>query len=100
MKRVASILFVLMLSQSSGLLAQEQAAAIIDKSADIPRIEEAPRIDGALDEEIWEHALLVDDLHQVEPIEFATPTQKTEFLLAYDDDNICLLYTSPSPRDS
>ena len=88
MKRVASILFGLILFQSTLLLAQEQATAVIDKSADIPRVDEAPRIDGVLDEGIWEHALLVDDLHQVEPIEFATPTQKTEFLLAYDDDNI------------
>ena len=64
MKRVTSILFVLMLFQSSALLAQEQSVAIVDKSADIPRVDEAPRIDGVLDEGIWEHALLVDDLHR------------------------------------
>lgn len=63
-----------------------QTDSSTEKSVSIPRIEEAPVIDGALDEVLWEKAVVITDLHQVVPTEYSEPSQRTEFLLAYDDD--------------
>ena len=45
-----------------------------------------PVIDGKLDEAVWATAALVDDLHQTAPVEYATPDERTEIYLLYDDD--------------
>ena len=74
MKHVSPILVFLMLLQSNTLWGQGQEIRIADKSITIPQIDAAPKLDGVLDEDIWDQALLVDDLHQVDPIEYATPT--------------------------
>ena len=47
-----------------------------------------PVIDGVLDEEIWQRAPLVTDLHQVSPVEGAEPSERTEVYLLYDRDNL------------
>ena len=49
--------------------------------ADVP-----PRIDGVLDEDIWANAAVVSDLHQMDPIEYSEPSERSEFYLAYDRD--------------
>jgi hypothetical protein len=46
----------------------------------------APVIDGTLDEAIWATAALVDNLHQVTPIEYAKPEEHSEIYLLYDDE--------------
>lgn len=50
------------------------------------RTDSAPVIDGILDEEVWRNAAVVDDLHQLEPVEYAEPFEPTTILLLYDDD--------------
>ena len=55
-------------------------------SVHIYRTSHAPVIDGVLNESEWAHAAVIDDFHQVEPIEFAKPSEKTEVLLMYDDN--------------
>ncbi len=50
----------------------------------IPADVAAPRIDGALDDALWEKAALLGDLTQVEPNTGAAPSERTEVLLAYD----------------
>ncbi len=45
-----------------------------------------PVIDGVLDEEIWANAAMVTDLHQMDPIEYSDPSERSEFYLAYDRD--------------
>ena len=52
------------------------------------RTDIAPQIDGVLDEPVWEDAALIDDLTQVEPIEGAAPSQRTEVRILYDSDFI------------
>ena len=56
------------------------------KVAYIVRTASAPVIDGVLDDEAWSHANVIDDFHQVTPVEYAAPTQKTQVLLLYDSD--------------
>ena len=49
---------------------------------------EAVRVDGRLDEGIWQRAAILGQLTVTEPIEGATPTYPTEVRLAYDEDFI------------
>lgn len=46
---------------------------------------EEPRIDGLLDDPVWERAVLVTDLHQMNPVEYGEPSQPTEIRLLYTD---------------
>ena len=49
-----------------------------------------PVIDGVMDE-VWNTAAVVEDLHQVEPIEYALPSEKTVIRVLFDED---FLYVS------
>jgi len=64
------------------------AAGFKLKGATVARITQAPRIDGRLDEAVWAQATLIDDLEQFQPGNGAPPTEKTEFLVAIDDENL------------
>jgi hypothetical protein len=65
--------------------AQDSAAL---KQAAAERTAVAPVIDGRLDDEVWRNATVIEDLHQVTPVEFATPTERTVVYLLYDADNL------------
>ena len=84
MVRIVAQSLVLLLVASGSVLAQDLPSA--DKSTTIVFVEQAPVLDGILDDEIWEQATLVDDFHQVRPTEYAEPTQRTEVRLAFDQD--------------
>ena len=62
--------------------------AVLTKSTSIARIDTPPVIDGVLDDDAWRQAVVVSDLHQLKPVEYAEPTERTEFLLLYDDEAI------------
>jgi hypothetical protein len=69
--------------------AAQQAGPLTDpgqKSVRMVRAERPPVIDGVLDEAEWAGAALVDNLHQVTPIEYAEPYERSEIYLLYDDD--------------
>ena len=72
-----SLVFVL---SCSPVLAQ-----VAQKQFDIPAVDAAPEIDGVLDAGEWSAAARVDDLHQVVPAEFSTPSQRTTWYLQYDE---------------
>ena len=48
------------------------------------RAEQAPRLDGTLDDPIWQIALPINDFRQREPLETAPATEKTEVRILYD----------------
>lgn len=56
------------------------------KHATIPRVENRPTIDGSIDPDEWAQARAIDDFHQSQPVEFAEPSQKTVWYIAYDSD--------------
>jgi hypothetical protein len=59
------------------------------EKVDIPRLTEAPKIDGILDNPIWdEQALKIQDFLQFAPKEKGIPTQKTVAYLGYDQKNL------------
>jgi hypothetical protein len=70
--------------------ASAQTAARLDeaqqKVVTMTRDDAVPVIDGVLDEGVWARAAVVDDLHQLDPVEFAPPSQRTEIRLYYGDD--------------
>jgi hypothetical protein len=52
------------------------------------RITEAPVINGILDEEIWKSGKWTDDFTQYEPYNGNPASQRTEFSILFDDDNL------------
>jgi Domain of unknown function (DUF5916)/Carbohydrate family 9 binding domain-like len=59
----------------------------------------APIIDGILDDEAWQHGHWIGDFIQNQPFEGAPTTQKTEFNIVFDEDNLYVAFkaydTSP-----
>jgi hypothetical protein len=51
-------------------------------------ITEAPYIDGILDEDIWQGGAWIDDFTQHEPYNGAKASQRTEFKIVFDKDNL------------
>lgn len=49
------------------------------------RFKKPPVIDGRLDDEVWKHALLLGDFHQIQPGDNIAPSKSTEMLLGFDD---------------
>jgi hypothetical protein len=66
--------------------AQVQGEEPPEKSVRIQRAAERPVIDGVLNEEVWRRAPVIDDFHQVTPVEFAEPSERTEVYVLYDRD--------------
>jgi len=52
------------------------------------RTEEPPTIDGVLDEEAWGRARVIDAFLQIEPVEGADPSERTEVRILYDSKNL------------
>ncbi len=58
------------------------------KSIQMIRTTTPPVIDGVLDDVVWQSAAVVDEFHQILPVEYAEPSVRTEVYLLYDDDAI------------
>ncbi len=52
------------------------------------KVTEAPVIDGILNDEIWLSGTWVGDFTQFEPYNGQNPSQRTEFKILFDEDNI------------
>lgn len=65
--------------------ANAQESAMEAKRFRINRVSEAPQIDGRIDPVEWQGAARISDLHEVEPVEFTTPSERTVWYFAYDD---------------
>ena len=73
----------------AGSVAAQNNAVLQDpgqKSVRVVRTSTPPVIDGDLSDAVWANAAIVDDLHQVTPIEYAEPDERTEILILYDDE--------------
>ena len=46
--------------------------------------EKSPKIDGILDDDVWQNASLINDLYQREPNPGDAVSEKTEFYFLYD----------------
>ncbi|MGD8816311.1 MAG: carbohydrate binding family 9 domain-containing protein, partial [Acidobacteriota bacterium] len=52
------------------------------------RVDEAPQIDGVLDEAVWRRAVPITEFVQAEPDEGRTVSERTEVRVLYDDEAI------------
>ena len=50
----------------------------------IPKFEKPPVIDGKLDEEVWQKAVVLKDFYQIQPGDNTPPSRQTEVLLGFD----------------
>jgi hypothetical protein len=83
--RALTLLTLLVATQAAG--AQEiQTVGGQQKSVRITRTSTPPVIDGVLDEAAWQEAASIDDFHQIQPTEYADPSEPTVVYLMYDDD--------------
>jgi hypothetical protein len=55
----------------------------IPNSAEATRVDNAPKLDGTLDDPLWQSAKLITDFHQREPHEGEPATEKTEVRVLY-----------------
>ncbi len=52
------------------------------------RIANAPTIDGAIDEAMWQQIEPISEFRQREPVDGGEPSERTEVRIAYDDNNL------------
>jgi len=84
--RVLLILAASMLSVTRATYAQIPASTTDpSKVTEIVRLAAPPRLDGVLDDEVWQTAASITDMHQVFPLNHVPATEDTEILLGYDD---------------
>lgn len=74
-----------------------QNTMLPEKVFEISRLDNVPQIDGRIGDSEWNGAARVSDLHQVRPVEFATPSERTVWYVAYDDNT---LYIAAHAYDS
>ena len=64
------------------------------------RADEPPRVDGLLDDAIWQYATRLTEFMQIRPVEGAPATEETEVWVAFDGGNIYFAmhahYSDPS----
>lgn len=64
--------------------AQEATTPFSRKRIEIVRTELKPTLDGVLDDEIWQMATVITDVHQFSPVDQGAPSEQTEVWIAYD----------------
>jgi hypothetical protein len=74
-----------------------QSIETSSKSIEIVRLTVAPDIDGVIGKSEWADATTVVDLHEVEPVEFSVPSERTVWYIAYDEK---ALYVAAYAYDS
>ena len=76
-KRVLSIGFLCL---AASTVAAQDTAPLTDpgtKSVRIVRTDKPPVIDGDLSDAVWANAAVIDDMHQISPVEYAVPYEAT-----------------------
>ena len=74
---------------AAGLGVASGAGVLTGRPAVRPeRTAAAPRIDGALDDPLWERAVRITRFVQQRPLDGAPATEDTDVFVAYDDDNL------------
>ena len=93
-------LLVAALFPASPVQAQLTAGSDGGKTIEIPKLSERATIDGVLDDDVWSRALLINDFHQYEPVEYAEPSEKAEIWIYYTDEALYIAHhfweTDPS----
>ena len=76
---------VMAAADSAGPISQVKTLAA---SAIATRVDQAPRLDGTLDDSLWKQAVPLTGFHQREPHEGEPPTERTEVRILYTRDAV------------
>ena len=95
-KPAKAVCATLLVAVAGSALGQE--IALDDKRFRINRIDRPPIIDGRIGDTEWQDAARISDLHEVEPVEFTAPSERTVWYFAYDDKALYVAKTCPSAR--
>jgi hypothetical protein len=84
----------LLLSASALAAAKKPSAPAAGRAPlDIPRLDHAPKIDGVLDNPLWEtEALKIEDFVQYTPKERGIPSERTVAYLGHDEKNLYIAF--------
>ena len=73
---------------ATGLHAQTQTSNLPKRAASAERTDHTPRMDGTLDDPIWQTAEVVSDFRQREPLETEPASERTEVRILYDAHHV------------
>ncbi len=65
----------------------------------IPKFEKPPVIDGKLDEEVWQKAVVLKDFYQIQPGDNTPPSRPTEVLLGFDPKFLYIAFKATDEPD-
>ncbi|MCB0712011.1 MAG: carbohydrate binding family 9 domain-containing protein [Ignavibacteriae bacterium] len=88
--RTRFLLYILLSLLPGTVLLADPPAKLVEA---LPLGDEEPDVDGKLDDPLWKRARGITDFRQKDPIEFADPSNRTEVLFAYDQDNLYVAAT-------
>ena len=58
------------------------------KTIQAVRTDTPPKIDGVLDDAVWQKAAVVEDLHEITPNEFSETSEPSRYFVLYDQNAI------------
>ncbi len=65
----------------------------------LPKFEQPPVIDGKLNEEVWQKAIVLKDFYQIQPGDNTPPSRPTEVLLGFDPKFIYIAFKATDEPD-
>jgi hypothetical protein len=65
----------------------------------IPKFDKPPVIDGKLDEEVWQKAVVLKDFYQIQPGDNTPPSRQTEVLLGFDPKFLYIAFKATDESD-
>lgn len=65
----------------------------------LPKFDKAPVIDGKLDEEVWQKAVVLKDFYQIQPGDNVPPSKPTEVLLGFDAKFLYIAFKATDEPD-
>lgn len=86
--RVFSFLFPAVIGGTLWLPAQVEVPNTGDRIASAMPTTHAPKLDGTLEDPVWQTAAVISDFRQREPVETTPATEKTEVRVLYDAHHV------------
>jgi hypothetical protein len=85
-RKIATPLLVALLGTSAAAQQDNVNGVTGSKIIQVQNLDARVDVDGVLSEEVWARAAVVADFHQMNPVEYGTPTQRTEVRVFYTED--------------
>jgi hypothetical protein len=85
---IKTLLTITCIAASSGYVLGQVTVGNGDgaKTIVIPKLVGEAEVDGVLDDALWSQALLIEDFHQYEPVEYGEPSEKSQVWIFYTED--------------